>query len=552
MDPRSLFWCVLVAALPASATASVLPARADVAFSPFDLAAQAIPLGADHDGVELHDAQVALLLGAPQPVPDCALTLSDGALSGPCPFLWAMERPADVDLALSRDGEQHVVRLVRGWTGGSQPARLDAATREIVLPAGFEADEAVILQVADGAPVGWVAADLVDGRVPLDADTFRYAAALGGRYALYARGDAGVLAYQVLAGAPTSTPTPVTPTPTTAPAATTVAVETSDPSDPNNRSKWKVTAPRDLACPPKELPHEDMIVVCVDATGDVLKYRLLPAGTRLTKPNRYFYVHVLHFVDRRIDINLGGQIGTWVPGNRGDVQVRSSGGGRGGGVGGAQGVKPPDLTISTQTLAPRQPGYAPLTIKATDLAGEDVGSPLLVEFWIDETYSGAFRMGVAGVFLGGIEQTYQRVTRPNSQQAEIQASGRNPVDVDLVVGYAPYLDAGGRSASGCESAPACFSPYFGLGLVSASSEGSLEFFKSVHLGFEWELTPTFSVALTANLRRVERLAEGFAPGQPLDGEIPTESRYVFGAGVVINLSPSFLKIGARGATALLQ
>ena len=59
-------------------------------------------------------------------------------------------------------------------------------------------------------------------------------------------------------------------------------------------------------------------------------------------------------------------------------------------------------------------------------------------------------------------------------------------------------------------------------------------------------------ALIIALRRVERLAKGHHVGQPIDGDVPTENRYVFGLGVVINLSPSFLKIGASGAAALLK
>ena len=111
---------------------------------------------------------------------------------------------------------------------------------------------------------------------------------------------------------------------------------------------------------------------------------------------------------------------------------------------------------------------------------------------------------------------------------------------------------GGRPAAGCESAPFCFNPYFGLGLLSASSNGDLQWLKSVHLGVEWELTEAFAIGLTANLRRVERLADGLRPGYPIEGNVPTDDVFVFGMGIVINLSPEFLKIGAGGAAAVLQ
>jgi hypothetical protein len=88
--------------------------------------------------------------------------------------------------------------------------------------------------------------------------------------------------------------------------------------------------------------------------------------------------------------------------------------------------------------------------------------------------------------------------------------------------------------------------------MSASSNGDLTWMKSVHLGVEWELTEAFAVALTANLRRVERLASGYRPGYPVDGQVPVDDVFVFGFGVVINLSPEFLRIGASGAAAVLK
>jgi len=547
---------LLAAGLALLALGATAAARADVPYTPFDLAAQTLALGDEFADVAFDATSVALVAGAPQEIPECALAIGDGQLSGACPFLWALETPAPLTLALTTpEGGSLSLALARGWSAGAASLRLEPSTREILAPPGFAPDALVALHYAGGEPLGWQPVELVDGRIMLDDDTYRQAAALAGRYTVYAQEGGRVVAYQVLPAAPKTAPVP---THTTATATATLAgpaatVVTSDPTHPDDRGRWKVTAPADMTCPPRELPQSDMIVVCVDATGDVLKYRMVPEGTRLTKPNRYFLVHVLHFVDRQVEVSLGGQVGTFVPGNRGELRVRASNGGRGGGIGGAQGaVQAPDLTVSTQVLAPRLPGYAPLTVRLNDLAGEIKAPPMLVEFWIDETYSGAFRMGFAGVFAGGLEQRYQKVTAPNSQQAEIRASDANPVDVDLVVGYAPYLERGGRSAAGCENAPFCFSPYVGIGVVSAADDGGLDFLKSVHLGVEWEFTPSFSIALTANLRRVQRLAAGYAPGQPIDGDIPTESRYVFGAGLVINLSPSFLKIGASGAAALLQ
>ncbi|PIE20999.1 MAG: hypothetical protein CSA66_00210 [Proteobacteria bacterium] len=547
MRPSRLLWCAALCLVPVTTVSA--PAAADVPFSPVDLAARTVTVGSEYP--DLAADRVLLLGSLPEEIPGCRLRISAGELSGECAYLWAMEAPGPVELELRSGQGTARIALTRGWTGGGR-VTLDAATRELVLPVGFPGGAVTLLRYGDG-PSGWVELDAAGDRLPLDAATFDAATRMNGRYTVFGQDGDRVLAYQAL---PAAAPHPVVAVPRH-PAGPPGGGDTAgqpeawvktDGSD--DRGRWRISVPPQLACPPAKLPYEDMIVVCVDATQDVLRYTMVPEGTRLTKPNRYFYIQVLHFVDRKVDINLGGQIGSWVPAARGNLRV-SAGAGRGGGIGGAQGGAP-DLTVSSQTLAPRQPGYAPLTVRMSNDAGEPIGSPLLVEFWVDETYSGAFRMGVAGVFLGGVERTYAKVTQPNSQQAEIQAGGANPVDIDLVVGYAAYLDSGGRSAVGCESAPFCFAPYFGLGVVSASGGGDLEFLKSVHLGVEWELTSTFSIGLTANLRRVERLAEGYRPGMPIAGEIPTEDRYLLGAGLVINLSPSFFKIGAGGAAALLQ
>ncbi len=307
-----------------------------------------------------------------------------------------------------------------------------------------------------------------------------------------------------------------------------------------------------LACPPQQLPMDDMIVVCVDASGESVSYRVFPEGARFVKPNRHFLVHVLHPDDRRVDISLGGQPGSWALGSRSTFKLSGDGFG-GAGITGDIDERPPVRLISTQrTFAPRVPGQADLVVSFRDTDGAELASPLTVEFWVDTTYSGAFRVGVAGVFVGGLENRYDVVLAPGSAQQEISGGTRSLVDVDLVLGYSPYLDTGGRGQNGCENAPFCFNPYFGVGIVGANGAGSLDWLKSIHLGVEWELTDTFAIGLTANLRRVSRLAPGFDVGEPIDGSLPVRSAYVIGLGVVLNISPEFLKIGAEGARAVLR
>ncbi len=536
------------------AGAAIVAAGADVAradaprtveFSPVALAI-GIELPADLAS-EVDSGELTLLVNG-QPGVSCPVALSDGRLQrdgdGTCPQLWEMTEPATITVRFEPAGGSAVdLRLAPKFKSTGE--RLTLSKGVITLPASVSADirELAVLHFdnAKGPATGWSMVKVEGGHAALDETTAAAAARLGNSFRAYALDPKqGVLMWIVAAaGAATENPAPG-PTDPTGPATT---LQVLPPGTP---------IPAALACPPKILPNPDMIVVCVDATGPQMSYRVFPEGARNVKPNRYFFVHVVHPTTHHPSVVLEGQIGSWVPGSRGHIDVQADGGGLN-----LKGSDEPTITLtsSSRTFAPRRPGAAPLTITLFDNQRAQVGDPLGIEFWIEETYSGAFRAGIAGIFLGGVERRHHAVTRGNSLQPEIEVSGRNLMDVDLMLGYSPYLDSGGRAATGCDNAPFCFNPYFGIGLVSVdggSGGGGIDWLKSVHLGVEWEISPAFAVAVTANLRRVQRLAGGLHPGDPIEGDIPTENRYVFGVGLVVNLSPAFFKIGAGGAAALIR
>jgi hypothetical protein len=539
------------AAIVATSTGSArADAPSEVPFSPLNLAVQSIPLP---EAIALEDAESVQLTFLPSG-PTCEVSISGGAIgaggAGPCGQLWMMSelRRQSVRLALGDDGTVELT-LVPRYT--SAPERLTLAKGVIALPPNLPPDVNDIAVLAfEGSPprpIGWVNVTAEAQKITLDADTAAAAALLGDRFRVYALGPDNKVVEWRLGAAAGGNPGP--PNPGQPPGG--------DPANPGGPATSLqvlppgTLVPAELACPPKNLPNPDMIIVCVDASGPQMTYRLLPEGTRNVKPNRYFYVHIVHQTTHHPSVVLGGQIGSWVPGARGHIDVQT-----GGGLG-ADGSQGPTITLtsSSRTFAPRRPGFAPLAITLFDNQRAQVNEPLAIEFWIDETYSGAFRVGIGGIFLGGVERRHHAVTRGNSLQSEIEVSGRNVMDVDLMLGYSPYLDSGGRAATGCDNAPFCFNPYFGLGVVSVDSGsggGGVDWLKSVHLGVEWEVSPAFAVAVTANLRRVQRLAGGLHPGDPIEGDIPTENRYVFGVGLVVNLSPTFFKIGAGGPAALLQ
>ncbi|MFT7578455.1 MAG: hypothetical protein ACI9MR_000113, partial [Myxococcota bacterium] len=66
-----------------------------------------------------------------------------------------------------------------------------------------------------------------------------------------------------------------------------------------------VDVPAELVCPPVKLPNEtpdNAIVICVDATGAGIRYKMDPPGLRYLKPNRFFFVQVLHWSNHKATI----------------------------------------------------------------------------------------------------------------------------------------------------------------------------------------------------------------------------------------------------------
>lgn len=559
---------------------------ASVTFSPLDLARGELYLE-DDPGLEDDEAATLAIPGVPG---TCTLSYSGGALfsngPGTCPGLWAMvDIKAFTATLTAGEGTQSI-----SFTPNLAPQTkaFSLSGTDVLIPSGVPAlVEVAILRwegdVSAPRPAGWQVQTVENNKIALGQPTATVAQKAAGRFFVVGfdpnAEEFQPLAWQVLAAntpvsgpstnppaGPEPTPSPPLPPPRTGPTASTTIASTSaepegftvdvDQTPPPDIAGFALQAlppgdpiPPELACPPRRLPQDDMIVVCVDATGPVLRYWQSPRN-RFTKPNRSFYVHVVHRHDHRVSLVMGGTIGSYTPGSRGRF-VMSNTGGDGFNLEGDRG-RPVTYYVTARTFAPRKPGFAPLEVRLLDGQNQLVADPLKVEFWIEATYSGAFRVGVAGIVMGALDERYRAETRPGSQQREIVEKGSSVMDLDVVIGYSPYLDPGGRAGSGCESAPFCFNPYFGLGLLSASSGGDLQWLKSVHLGVEWELTEAFAIGLTANLRRVERLARGFAPGYPVDGEVPTDDKFVFGVGLVINLSPEFLKVGASGAAAVLR
>ncbi|MFO0751195.1 MAG: hypothetical protein U1F43_36805, partial [Myxococcota bacterium] len=288
-------------------------------YSPIDLANANLPLP---DDVEFEDADAAMLsFGAGGG--KCEVVVSGHAIApaneGGCTQLFAIADPKRLEAKLTAEGGGAIDLAFVPMSTGS-PVRLTLQGSSAVAPAAFpeSLSEVAVLQydgpATSAKPTRWAMVPVEDHKIALEGTSAEVAKSMAGRFRVYGAvfpdtedGTPTIYEFQVLAGSNAA----VTPGPSEVSQPIDPGLEP-EPYDPNNPpqgdpgdpgSMLKLQAlpvgspvPADLQCPPKKLPQKDMIVVCVDATGPTMTYRMVPEGTRLTKPNRYFYVHVVHHV----------------------------------------------------------------------------------------------------------------------------------------------------------------------------------------------------------------------------------------------------------------
>ena len=299
-------------------------------------------------------------------------------------------------------------------------------------------------------------------------------------------------------------------------------------------------------CPPRDLP-DNAIVVCAVVDGErFVSHRIVPNTGGVVRPNKPLVVWVKHPADLRVNIETEGEMGVYY------AQIRQPPGmvphARGGGGPGE--VAPPPRVVTRRTLPPPAPPRFTLTLGLHRPGEEAVLDQLRIELFVERTFSGAIRMGLAGVGLGAVNANYSVGTPQGGKQGQVIANELDPFEYELVVGYAPFFDTGGRPRSGCTYKPWCFAPYLGLGLLSPGDVGP-QFLTSLHLGIEWEPVDAFSIAFTAVGRRVRRLAANRRVGGPADlGDDLTTSSLALGAGIVFNVSPRFLALSTSPLEAL--
>ncbi|HEU4729894.1 MAG TPA: hypothetical protein VFT22_18485 [Kofleriaceae bacterium] len=274
---------------------------------------------------------------------------------------------------------------------------------------------------------------------------------------------------------------------------------------------------------------DDKRIALVDVPSD---------GGTIMRPNRSILVLVVHPPERPFTVTVDGDFGVFRPGLADLTPPPPP-------KVGAQARTEPEPLVDRHLFGSRLPGKASVHVRSS-AAGSTVPEAV-VELLVEETYAGALRVGVGGVFGGAIDRGFTLRTAPGSGQQEIVAGNGGDVDAELVVGASIFLEEGGRGYA-VPGHNKHFAPYFGIGVLNQTDSG-LKTFRSFQLGLEYELNPHFSIAVTAVARRITRLS-GASVGDPvqMSGSIPTETDFAFGWGIVINLSPDFLRLAARSGS----
>jgi hypothetical protein len=210
-------------------------------------------------------------------------------------------------------------------------------------------------------------------------------------------------------------------------------------------------------------------------------------------------------------------------------------------------------TSTTETTEKFQPKAPPAPKEEKEAKEQEFD----LEFVVPRIYSGALRVGIAGIGFA-TNHGYTVRKRQGSEMGEIVDLGQARVDPEVVLGYALFPQALTRSEGRDylrKYKPQYFwhklGFYVGVGIVGASSSTSYkaEFFRSLHIGLELELAENLSIALTTVLRRPDDLASGYHVGDPVEvGTSVTAPRYHTGLGIVANFSFDFFRLtGTVGA-----
>lgn len=178
------------------------------------------------------------------------------------------------------------------------------------------------------------------------------------------------------------------------------------------------------------------------------------------------------------------------------------------------------------------------------VARVDGADRALAPLTVAPRYWGALRLGLA--LTSPASRAYTTGAADDDGLAPIERRRGDKVDGELVVGFAPFLDPGGRDYLLAD--PLRFAPVLGLGLVAANgARVRLTALQSYHLGGEIEPVPGLALNTSLTLRRVPRLPDGQEEGDRVAATRDVDTRGVLRPGLSIGLgiTPAALRFPRR-------
>jgi len=297
-----------------------------------------------------------------------------------------------------------------------------------------------------------------------------------------------------------------------------------------------------------------------DADGASNGFQILdgPRFHSILRPNTPLVLAIVHDADAKLEISVDGKRGLYEPGISDQVTAD------------AQRLNPdevpdetprhPGYSVTHKRIAPQLPG-TPVDIKVTLTPKGGEATEHVLEFEVEKTYLGAVRLGI-GLAYSPMSQSFQATKAPGSSTYEITTRKITPIDAELVLGFSPFLNPGGRGYQSGRDRRFWqrLAPYIGLGVLATGGNASpIEALTSVHLGLEFEFNKSSSLALNFVLRRGHVLQEGYRVGGPIaasevgtDSTVPTKFGLLPAMGIVFNVSPEFLRIARQSSTSFYR
>jgi hypothetical protein len=211
---------------------------------------------------------------------------------------------------------------------------------------------------------------------------------------------------------------------------------------------------------------------------------------------------------------------------------------------------PDACIIDRYELAPRAPGPFTVISELTDGGGALVpNSYHTLEMLVDQAYIGALRAGIGLSFPFYGSGLYGARTFGVHQAGNganfIYQDAYSVANFEVTAGYAAFIPGRYASELRCNFWSCWPSPFFALGVVSATATGTFNALTSAYAGFELEAGPLTLDLMPFGIRRDTVLADGYFVGSAVPtgtAAAPTATQLHFAMALSLSLDADLFKV----------